>query len=140
MTPAEFSSALRVARHYSGSDAGEEAVERLNAAFAALTTERDRLKMLLTIALIAVDMPPAKPDEPWVRLVEAAHSHGRKLQREEDAAALREALKSLQAVTEALEGGFPSDEAAEFPDVPLAEAWKRRCAARAFLAKHPVKP
>lgn len=50
----------------------------------ALFAAHDRLQMLLTIALIAVDMPPAKSDEPWVRLVEAAHAHGRKLQREED--------------------------------------------------------
>lgn len=35
----EFSAALRVARHYSGSDAGEEAVERLTDAFAKLLLE-----------------------------------------------------------------------------------------------------
>ncbi len=40
----EFSAAVRVARHYSGSDAGEEAVERLNKAYATLLLENAELR------------------------------------------------------------------------------------------------
>lgn len=84
---------------------GEEELQRVK-------RERDRLQMLLTIALIAVDMPAAKPDEPWVRLVEAAHAHGRKLQREEDAAALRERAKyALDSSTTELEAAADAIEA-----------------------------
>jgi hypothetical protein len=55
-------------------------------------------------------------------------------------AQLDEAVEVLRKTTEALEGSFPGDESVglpEFPEVPLAEAWKRRIIARAFLAKHP---
>ncbi len=59
---------------------------------------------------------------------------------EREAADLREALRST---LEALEASFPGDESVglpEFPSMPMTEAWGRRVAARAVLAKYGTPP
>ncbi len=70
-------------------------------------SELERLRMLLEIALFALDMSPGAElsKEPWVRLAESAHMHGRKLEREEIVADLRKLwdLDKREGVRDALD-------------------------------------
>lgn len=70
-------------------------------------TELERVRMLLEVALFALGMSPGTnlANEPWVRLAESAHMHGRKLEREEIVADLRKLwdLDKREGVREALE-------------------------------------
>lgn len=74
-------------------------VEKADARVAELEANEARLKLLMAAALFAVDMPYT-PDEPWVRLIEAAHKHGRKLQHQEDDVRLKELEAWQLAVAE----------------------------------------
>lgn len=62
-----------------------------------LKAENETLRLLVAGLTIAVDMEPsADPlEEPWVRLVEAAHKHGRRLERAAIAADLRARASGL---------------------------------------------
>lgn len=67
-------------------------------AHAALEASNATLRLLVAGLTIAVDMEPSEDplEEPWVRLVEAAHKHGRKLEREALETAHTEALDALE--------------------------------------------
>ena len=109
------------------------------ATLATLQAENLRLKLLVAAFTVVDDLDA----DPLIRVVEAAHKHGRKLEREELRAEIDAVVEALRSVTAALEASFPGDEsvgAPEFPSMPLSEAWKRRLDARALLAKYPVKP
>jgi hypothetical protein len=81
---------------------------------------------------------PADPNRDADLIVSAAIGELKTLR--EAAADLREALRST---LEALEAGFPGDESVglpEFPSMSMNEAWARRVAARAVLAKYGTTP
>lgn len=58
--------------------------------------ERDRSKMLLTVALLASDMSHlTEENDPMARLVEIAHKHGRAIARGEIVADIRDRAMKL---------------------------------------------
>ncbi len=66
-----------------------------------LKAENATLRLLVAGLTIAVDMEPSDDplEEPWVRLVEAAHKHGRRLERAAIVADLHDALHEAQGLT-----------------------------------------
>ena len=106
-------------------------------AHAALETSNATLRLLVAGLTIAVDMEPSEDplEEPWVRLVEAAHKHGRKLEREALETAHTEALDALDdlvglagsAMAQANNDGAEYDAKAELEDAlaVLAKAGRR---------------